>query len=143
MQPKTNSSNSTIDPIRILIADDHEIFRRGLCSLLESETHWKVCGEAANGREAIEKFKALSPDLVILDITMPELNGLEAARTINKISPKTPIFILSQHDSLEMLAISRDAGARGYVCKSEISRKLLSALRDLFPQNVPSLAPVS
>src|ERR1700739_4041808 len=84
--------------VRIFIAADHEIFRRGLRSLLESHSHWHVCGEAANGQEAIEKVKELKPDVVVLDVTMPRINGLEAAREIRRIVPESKVVILSQHE---------------------------------------------
>ena len=86
--------------VRILIADDHEVFRRGTQTLLESRPGWHVCGEAATGREAIEKTKKLKPDVVIMDISMPELNGLEAAEQILKYAPQTEVLILTIHDML-------------------------------------------
>src|ERR1700757_1230336 len=85
-------------PIRILIADDHEIFRRGLRSLLESHPEWEVCGEAVDGQEAVDRFKELQPDVIVLDVGMPRLNGLEAAELIRKQVPDSRIVILSQHE---------------------------------------------
>ena len=84
--------------IRILIADDHEIFRRGLRSLLESHPEWEVCGEAVDGQEAVDRVKELNPDVVVLDITMPRLNGLEAAQVIRSEAPQSKMVILSQHE---------------------------------------------
>jgi DNA-binding NarL/FixJ family response regulator len=90
--------------VRILVADDHGVVRRGVRALLESRRGWKVCAEAANGREAVERAKRLQPDVAILDIGMPDLNGVEATRQIRKVSPQTEILILSAHGS-EKLAL--------------------------------------
>jgi len=114
--------------MRILIADDHELVRRGLRSLLASRSGWKVCGEARDGLEAVAKAKQLHPDVVLLDITMPELNGLDAARQIRKDDPQMEIVILSQHDPREMSARALEAGAREYVSKSDVASGLLVAL---------------
>jgi DNA-binding NarL/FixJ family response regulator len=114
--------------MRILIADDHELVRRGLRSLLASRTGWNVCGEAKDGLEAVEKAKQLHPDVVLLDITMPELNGLDAARIIRKDDPNMEIVILSQHDPREMTAPALQAGAREYISKSDVASGLLVAL---------------
>jgi DNA-binding NarL/FixJ family response regulator len=113
---------------RILIADDHEIFRKGLRSLLESCAEWEICGEAANGLEAIEATRKLTPDIVLMDIAMPHVNGLDATKQIRKEFPKTRVLILSQHDSPHMLAAAADAGAFAYVTKSQVARDLLAAL---------------
>ena len=114
--------------LRILIADDHEVVRRGLRSLLSSRPDWQVCGEAVDGRDAVEKAKGLNPDVIMLDISMPNLNGLDAARIIRKQNPKSEILILSQHESAEVVRAAMDAGARGYIKKGDISRDLVSAI---------------
>src|SRR4029077_14948022 len=96
---------------RILIVDDHEIFRRGLRSLLESHADWEVCGEASDGQDAVEKARHLQPDVVVLDITMPRLNGLDAARLIRKDTPAAKVVILSQHQPALMRDVALTAGA--------------------------------
>jgi DNA-binding NarL/FixJ family response regulator len=113
---------------RILIADDHEVVRKGLRSLLESEPDLEVVGEACNGREAVEKATAARPDVVVLDIGMPELNGLEATRRIVKASPRTEVLILTVYETEEVIREVLRAGARGYVLKSDAGRLLLSAV---------------
>jgi len=117
--------------VRILIADDHEIFRRGLRSLLESHSNWEVCGEAVNGREAIERVRELKPDVVVLDVTMPQINGLEAAREIRRNVPESKVVILSQHEASLMKQSALAAGARAYVTKSEVSRELMIAIETM------------
>ena len=113
---------------RVLIADDHEVVRKGLRSLLESEAGVEVVGEASNGREAFEKAVAEKPDVVVLDIGMPELNGLEATRRIVKAAPRTEVLILTVYESEEVIREVLRAGARGYVLKSDAGRLLLTAL---------------
>ena len=117
--------------LRILIADDHELMRRGVRSLLEAEAGWTVVGEAANGQELVEKTEKLRPDVVVLDISMPRLNGLEAAHRIKKILPEVKILILSMHDSEQMVRSVLDAGARGYIAKSDTARDLVIAIEAL------------
>ncbi len=117
--------------LRILIADDHDLMRRGLKALVESHPGWQVCDEAQTGREAIEKAAQLTPDVVILDISMPELNGLEAARSIRKASPNTEILILSMHYSDQLIRDILKAGVHGYILKSDSDRDLISALEKL------------
>jgi DNA-binding NarL/FixJ family response regulator len=114
--------------VRVLIADDHELVRRGLRSLLESRPGWEICGEARDGVEAVEMSKALTPDIILLDITMPRLNGLDAARRIRQEAPRTQILILSQHDIEEMSESALKAGARAYVSKSEVAVTLFSSM---------------
>ena len=116
--------------LRILIADDHDLMRRGLRSLLEP-CGWIICAEAATGREAVEKAAQLRPDIAILDITMPELNGINAARRIQKVSPSTEILILSAHDSDQLTTEIVTARIRGYVVKFDADRDLPTAVETL------------
>lgn len=127
----SSRSNNPMSTIRILIADDHEIFRRGLRSLLESHAQWEVCGEATNGLEAVERVKELSPDVVVLDVTMPRLNGLEAAQLIRSEAPRSKMVILSQHEPSLMRQAALNAGADAYVTKSEVSRELMMAIEEM------------
>ena len=101
-----------MNPLRILVADDHETVRRGLVSLLKSHAGWDVCGEAQDGREAVDKAKALRPDLIILDIGMPNLNGLEATRQMLHHNPQSKVLILTITDVDEVVRSVLDAGAR-------------------------------
>jgi DNA-binding NarL/FixJ family response regulator len=117
--------------IRILVADDHELVRRGLRAILESHAEWEVVGEAANGREAVEQTRQLKPDVAVLDIAMPELNGLEATRQILKGVPTTEVLILTMHESEQLVREVLNAGARGYVLKSDAGRELVSALEQM------------
>src|ERR1700736_2407866 len=103
--------------LRILVADDHHLIRRGLKALLE-KSGWTICAEAHTGREAVELATELTPDVAVLDITMPELNGIEAARQIQKASPNTEILILSVHYSDQLVRDVVGAGVRGYIVKS-------------------------
>jgi len=116
---------------RILVADDHEVVRRGLCALLRGQTDWEVCGEAANGREAVDKALKLKPEVVILDIGMPSLNGLEATRQILKASPEIKVLILTLHDSDQVVQEVLNAGARGFLLKSDAARDLVAAVEAL------------
>jgi len=114
--------------LRILIADDHEVARRGICALLESHAGWEVCAEAKDGRDAVELAASLKPDVVLLDIGMPNLNGLEAARQISALAPGVAILILTMHDSDNMVREVLRAGARGFLLKSDAGRDLVSAV---------------
>lgn len=114
--------------MRVLIVDDHEIVRRGVRSLLLSQANCDVCGEAVDGLDAVEKARELKPDVIVMDVSMPNLNGLDATRQVRRILPQTEVLILSQHDSAEMVRQAFHAGARGYVVKSSISRQLVAAL---------------
>lgn len=117
--------------LRILVADDHEIVRRGVRVLLEARPGWQICAEAVEGREAVEKAGRLKPDIVILDIGMPVLNGLEAARRIRKDSPQSEVLILTMHESEQVVREVLTAGARGYVLKSDAGRDLVNAVAAL------------
>jgi DNA-binding NarL/FixJ family response regulator len=114
--------------LRILVADDHPIVRAGLRTLLESRPGWQVCAEAENGREAVEKAAKLKPDVAVLDISMPLLNGIEATRQLRKVSPETEILILTMHAADQMVQQALEAGARGYILKDDADRNLLAAV---------------
>ena len=117
--------------LRILIADDHDVARRGIRALLESHPGWQVCGEAKDGRETVELATALEPDLILLDIGMPNLNGLEATRQILAGSPKAMILILTMHDTDQVVRDVLRAGARGFLLKSDAGRDLIAAVEAL------------
>lgn len=115
-------------PYRVLLVDDHAVVRSGLRSLLETEPGLEVCGEATTGMEALEFMKKDKPDLILLDLTMPEMNGLEAARLIHEQSPDTAVLVLSMHFSEEIARDVLRSGARGYVLKSDANPELLTAV---------------
>jgi len=118
-------------PVRLIVADDHEVVRRGLRALLEAQPGWSVIAEAVTGREAADKAVELKPDVVVLDITMPELNGLEATRRILKAVPECEVLILTVHESEQVVREVLDAGARGYILKSDAGRDLVAAVAAL------------
>jgi len=115
-------------PFRILLADDHEVVRAGLRALLEEQSGWEVVAEAADGRDAVEKASKLKPDVVVIDIAMPSLNGLEAVRQIVKAVPNTRVLVLTMYDSDPLIQQVLQAGARGYLLKSDAGRDLVSAI---------------
>ncbi|HEY2646133.1 MAG TPA: response regulator transcription factor [Candidatus Acidoferrales bacterium] len=117
--------------LRILIADDHDLLRRGVKTLLLSQPGWEVCGEAKTGREAVAKAEQFKPDIVVLDIGMPDLNGVEAAKRIRKASANTEILILSMHFSDQLIRELLEAGVRGYIVKSDSDRDLIIAVETL------------
>jgi len=117
--------------LRVLIADDHEVARRGVRALLESHSGWEVCGEAADGREAVNSAKRLRPDLVLLDIGMPGLNGLDATRQILAAAPETRVLILTMHDCEQIVREVLAAGALGFLLKSDAGRDLVAAVEAL------------
>lgn len=114
--------------VRILLVDDHPIVRQGLRTLLEGRTGWEVVGEASDGVEALDKVEILQPDVVVLDVTMPKMNGLEACRLIQQKTSGLEVLFVTQHDSPQMMREALDAGARGYVVKSNAARDLLDAV---------------
>lgn len=114
--------------MRILIADDHEIVRKGLCQLVRSRTDWEICGEARDGEEACRMAAELHPDLVIVDLGMPRLNGLEATRQMVQANPAQKVLILTIADAEQMVEKALQAGARGFVLKSDAARDLIAAI---------------
>lgn len=118
-------------PLRILVVDDHDLMRRGIKTLIQTHVDWEVCGEAHTGREAVTQAEALKPDIVIMDISMPDLNGIEAAKRIRKASPSTEVLILSVHYSDQLIREIVEAGVRGYIVKSDSDRDLIIAVETL------------
>ena len=117
--------------IKILLADDHDLMRRGIRDLLESDPALLVCGESTNGRETVRLTKELEPDIVVLDLAMPELNGLEAIRLIRRECPEVELLVFSMHDSEDLVREVFSAGARGYVLKSDAEVHLIEAIKSL------------
>ena len=117
--------------LHILVADDHEVVRKGIRTLLDSRLEWEICGEASTGRDAIAKTARLKPDVVLLDITMPGLSGLEAIPEILQACPHTKVLVLTMHDSGRMASRVLAAGASGVVLKSDAARDLILALEAL------------
>jgi DNA-binding NarL/FixJ family response regulator len=115
-------------PVRILVVDDHPIVRHGLRTLLGGRPEWEIVDEAEDGIEAVEKADRLKPDVVVLDVSMPRMDGLEACRRIRKSVPKSEVLIVTQHDSPQMMRAALSAGARGYIVKCDAARDLLAAL---------------
>ena len=124
--------------LRILVVDDHAVVRRGVRSLLESHEGWEVCGEATTGREAVEQSRRLRPDVVVMDLSLPELNGLDATRQILKDAPNTEVLVLTMHHSEELARDVLQAGARAFVLKSDADENLISAV-DSLRQHKPFL----
>jgi PAS domain S-box-containing protein len=114
--------------MRILVVDDHEVVRRGICSVLATESSLTLCGEAVDGKDAVEKARVLRPDIIVMDVTMPRMNGLDATREIKRLLPETEIVIVSQHEAPEMVRQAFNAGARAYVVKSTVAKELLAAI---------------
>jgi DNA-binding NarL/FixJ family response regulator len=117
--------------LRILVADDHEIVRDGVKALIGRVPEWEVCGEASDGRKAVELATQLVPDVVVLDMGMPELNGLEAARKIKRALPKTEVLIFTGEESEQIIHEVFETGARSYILKSDITQHLVDAIRAL------------
>jgi DNA-binding NarL/FixJ family response regulator len=125
-----------VTTLHVLIVDDHEVVRRGLRVLIESHPGWEVCGEATTGREAVDKASKFKPNMVVMDIAMPELNGLEATRQILKAAPRTPVLILTVHQSEQVVHEAFEAGAQGLVLKSDAGRDLVTAIEALSQHKV-------
>jgi len=117
--------------LRILLADDHALVRRGARGVLQSQQGWRVVGEAGNGIEAVEKAKRLKPDIAIVDISMPELDGVQVTRQIREAVPNTKVLVLTMHESEQVVESALDAGAHGYVLKSDLTACLVKAVKDV------------
>jgi DNA-binding NarL/FixJ family response regulator len=114
--------------VRILVVDDHPVVRRGIRTLLGGRAEWEIVDEAQDGVEAVDKANRLKPDVILLDVSMPRMDGLEACRRIRKNVPQSEILIVTQHDSPQMMREAMEAGARGYVVKSNVARDLPAAV---------------
>jgi DNA-binding NarL/FixJ family response regulator len=114
---------------RVLIVDDHAFIRRGVETILESSPEWQVCGEASNGTDAVRLAKQLSPEVILMDVTMPGMNGLEATRIIRREHPDVKVILLTLHESSEVLRSGFRAGASGYLLKADAEEELMKALR--------------
>lgn len=126
-----NNRETNVKPLRILIADDHDVVREGLRTLLAQHTGWEICGEAAGGREAVDKALKLKPDVVVLDFSLPELNGLDVTRRIRTALPQAEVLILTMHESETLAGELLAAGARAFVVKTHTRLQLIPALEAL------------
>jgi len=127
--------------IRIMLADDYEVVRQGLRKILESREDWEVCGEATDGRAAVDQAIKLKPDVVVIDLLMPELNGLEATRQIRRALPDTEVLIFTVRETVELIREVLAAGARGYILKSESGQRIIEAIETL-AQHQPYFTPI-
>src|SRR5262245_1997048 len=127
--------------IRIMLADDYEVVRQGLRRILETRSQWEICGEASDGRAAVELAIKLKPDVVVLEMLMPELNGLEATRQIRRALPNTEVLIFTTREAIKLIREALIAGARGYVLKSEPAQRVIEAVETL-AQRQPYFTPV-
>jgi len=118
-------------PLQILVADDHEVVRAGVQALIEHERGWEVCAIAVNGQQAVDTAKRLKPEVIVLDLTMPELNGLDALRQIKRALPNTEVMVFSAYHSEEVIEQVFEAGAKSYIQKSEAGRHLVAAIKSL------------
>ena len=114
--------------VRIMVADDHEVVRKGLVALLAQRPDWQICAEATNGREAVKLALKFRPNVAILDLSMPELNGLEATRQIRHEVPETEVLVFSMYENEQFVRDLLAAGARGYVLKSDVATQLITAI---------------
>jgi DNA-binding NarL/FixJ family response regulator len=117
--------------VRILLADDHDVVRRGLKALLQERADWEICGEAVSGREAVDLAREIQPEIAIVDLMMPDLNGLEATRQIRKVSDRTQVLIFTMHQNESLVHDVLEAGARGYLLKSDAERHIVAAVETL------------
>jgi DNA-binding NarL/FixJ family response regulator len=125
-------SRRKMDTLRILVVDDHQLVRRGVVAAIRDACpDWEICGEASSGRAAVEAADRLKPDVIVMDISMPEMNGLDATRQILKANPQAQVLILSMHESEQLIREVLDCGARGYILKSDSGTDLMNALESL------------
>src|SRR4030095_4348929 len=124
-------ANSVVKTVRILLADDHKVVRHGTRALLSKMPEWEIIGEVDNGRDAVSLTEKLKPDIVILDIGMPQLNGLDATRPIKKSAPETEVLIFTAHEAEELVHDVFDSGARSYIMKTDAADHLIEALKAL------------
>jgi DNA-binding NarL/FixJ family response regulator len=124
--------------MRILIADDNDAVRRGVVGILSSETGWQVCGEARDGAEALQKARELLPDLILLDVSMPGMNGLEAAHLLRQELPEVKILVISQHDPIHLLPSVVDAGGDACVDKGRLGTDLVASIKSI--EALPALS---
>ena len=117
--------------LRILVADDHALLRRGAKAALQNQRGWRVVGEATNGIEAVEKAKKLKPDVAVVDISMPELDGVQVTREIREAAPNTKVLVLTMHESDQLVQSALVAGAHGYILKSDLTECLVKAVKDV------------
>jgi DNA-binding NarL/FixJ family response regulator len=117
--------------MRVLIADDHEMVRRGIRALIEQHESWQVCGEATNGQEAVDLTVSLQPELIVLDLSMPVMNGIQVAKKIREVAPGTKIIVLSMHDSPHARREAQNAGAHAYIAKTAAATELAEAIKNL------------
>jgi DNA-binding NarL/FixJ family response regulator len=132
-----------MDPIKVFLVDDHRIFLEGLVKLIQDQASMKIIGTASDGREAIKQVQALQPDVILMDISMPNLNGVEATRRISQISPKIKVVILTMHENEEFLRRSLEAGAMGYLLKDSSADELFMAIREVHRGNAYLSPPLS
>ena len=125
---QSSRKGRTVAMTRVLVVDDHTVIRRGIQSILRAWPEWEIAGEAADGEEAVQLTTNVRPDIVLMDISMPRMGGLEATRAIRKVCPEVKILLLTLHDSLEWVEIALQAGARGYLLKSDTEGELVRAL---------------
>jgi DNA-binding NarL/FixJ family response regulator len=116
---------------KVIVVDDHAVIRRGVQGILSAFPEWELCGEAENGHEGVKLAETVRPEIIIMDVSMPGLNGLEATRIIHNILPDTKILLLTLHSSTELVRSAFRAGARGYVLKSDAEHELVRALNVL------------
>jgi DNA-binding NarL/FixJ family response regulator len=117
--------------VRILLADDHDVVRRGLKALLQESSDWEICGEAASGREAVDLAQEMQPDIAIVDLMMPDLNGLETTRQIRRVSERTQVLIFTMHHNESIIHDVLEAGARGYLLKTDAEVHIVTAVETL------------